>query len=603
VRCSPLALAILFTSLLAAPAVAEDAGEPPKIVFDPGLQLGAWDVVELPASVSVYVSRRPVPLVGDSQAAKRALLPLTEAEEAREAALDAAPLWLDDVERALAAAAAGEPVDPKALTSALSRSAERSPDLRRALSPKKLARTVVEETAAPDGRSVEAVAQARSRALTPLELQRRAALAELQDVLTAGVGATSLSSVDTLVLAAALVERAEVEWLRAEQRYERELEKFDRGKSKQLPDPPRKDLARPAELLSDLLTLDPDFEGAEGAWYLLGWCWLDQPETHEELAHGVTAMTGLLDRFPDSELAPVGGLMALEALRGLGEPDQAARLGARLAERTDLGPYQPIAALITGEARFQRARDPEGYAEALAAFGQVLATDVASPDLRADAVRWAAFCIARLSDDDAPGAADRFFAGDHPDWERAARAGSGHLLMELARFSEAIAAETTFQERWPLDRDNPARQARVALLFQHQPEPDRVASIAASWQLVQEYDHDSAWAEANAADAEALAAGEQHVFEAFSRVALEEASDAVELGIPEVQSRAADRLGAWLARFPEREERHEMRWYQAWLLASAGRVDDAIAACDLLTGDGGPFASEAWALLEQLKKE
>ena len=606
----PLALLALLALLAVAtlPALADEAApaDPaPKIQLEP--PIGTHDTVEPPDTVAIYVSRRPIPRVADSQAARRALLPLAEADAAHEAALDAASLWMTDTRSALAASGSA-PIDVKALTATLAETSAGSPELRRALSPSKLARLVAEEVAEKDDRSASAIAQARSRALSPIDMQHRAALTELYDVLTAGTGASDLSPVDTLLLASVLVERAEADQARAELRYDKDVEKYERGTLKRLPDPPRKDLVRPVELLSDLLTLDPAFEGADGAWYLLGWCRLDAAATEADVEGGIDALVELVTRFSDSALAQPGGLMLVEELHRGRYWEDAARHAARLADKADLGPYRHLVLLREATARYHLARDPAGYAAALETFGRVLDSAPADAPERADAAVWAAFCLVAMAGEgaeaDAHAVASRFFERTEDlAWQHEALAALADLLVRLARFTEAIAVETTLQERWPMHRDNPGRQAHVARLHGMKPVPEPVQAYAASWLLVQEYDVGSAWHEANAGDAAALEAGATHVLEAFTLLALQDALAAQELPVAELQARAIDRLGAWLARYPDRVESPQMRLFRATVLVDTDRLDEAAAECQaLLSGEGHAWVDDAKWLLARVRE-
>ena len=590
-------------------------GERSRVRIDVA-EVATHDAIAPPETLSIHVARQAVPLVADSQSARRALLPLIEVDAARRATVTAAAAWTQEIQARLAAAASGQAVDQSALMSALDAASADAPDLRRALPPTKLARLVVAEVAEPDGRSLEAVERARSRSLGPIEIQHRAALAELFDLLgarTTAVGASSgaLGPVDSLLLALVLVERADAELAREEERYDRLVERYEAGSLKELPEPPARDLSRPIELLTETLGWSPDFEGADGAWYLLGWCHLDETAASVNREEGLAALEELVVRFPDSELVPAASMMLVEDRYSGREWSLAARHAGRLVDLGPEGPFYGLALTRAAMIGVHLATDLDGFEAALSMFAEVLTASSDEPSgVWPDLAGWAAFCLVAVDarDDtvDALGAAARLSRrSDEPPWEREVQAALADLLRQLARFDEAVVAETQLQERWPLHRDNPKRQARIAEMRRMVGTGASAEATAAAWELVQRYDEGTDWWQANSGDAEALDRAASEVLAAFSIAALSEASAAQESGLAEDHSRAADRLTAWLARYPDGDERFEMRWFEASALAHARRLEEAASAYrQLLTttghrhGDGCRYQL-AWVLRQQ----
>ena len=615
-----LPLALLFASLLTAASSAraqDPAGDvdPPKVMLRvPEVEI--VDAISPPETLSIQLARQHVPLVAESQSARRALLPLVEVDAARRTTIAAADAWVREIRSRLAAAAGGQAVDQPVLVAALDSASAGAAELRRALPPAKLARLVAAEASAPDGTSIEAVERARGRALGPIELQHRAALAELFDLLgarTTAVGASSgaLGAVDTLLLALVLVERADAELEREHERYDRLVQKNEAGALKELPEPPVRDLSRAIELLTETLGWSPDFEGADGAWYLLGWCHLDEASASPDPDEGVAALQELVARFPDSELAPAASMMLVEQRYARREWSLAARHAARIVDGDEAGPFHTLALTRAAMIGVHLATDLDGYAAALATFARVLdASNDESSRLWPDLAEWAAFCLvavdARDETVDVLRAADRLFARSRqPPWEREVLVALAELLGELARYDEAIAAEAQLQERWPLHPDNPRRQARVAELQGRAGADTSAAARAARWDLVERYDEGTAWWQANAGRADALERAAAEILSAFTHAALAEVVAAQETGLSDDHSRAADRLAAWLVRYPDEGERFEMRWFLGSELAHARRlVEAATVFRELLStpghryGDGCRYQL-AWALRQQ----
>ena len=185
----------------------------------------------------------------------------------------------------------------------------------------------------------------------------------------------------------------------------------------------------------------------------------------------------------------------------------------------------------------------------------------------------------------------RFFA-DADDLDGALRFYEGLKRPDLLRLSmERVASHAREQgkaelavkvlrlliTKLPHEPEAPAWQGQVVTILHDQGREE--AALEALEQLVREYGPAGAWARANAGDADALAEGASEVEARLRALAVDWHQQARKLRRGAEAEEAARRslmaYQAWLARFEDRSEAHELRYAYAELLYQVGQHEQA----------------------------
>lgn len=108
-------------------------------------------------------------------------------------------------------------------------------------------------------------------------------------------------------------EKTEDDFLVADMAWEEQRRRYDVGLIPELPEEPEKDFGRSIELFERLVREFPDYRQVDGAWYLLGVCYLQMYENHQALQ----AFETLVYNYPDSQFAQEGFLRLGEEYFGI----------------------------------------------------------------------------------------------------------------------------------------------------------------------------------------------------------------------------------------------------------------------------------------------
>ncbi len=304
---------------------------------------------------------------------------------------------------------------------------------------------------------------------------------------------------------------AELHFEKSNDAYVTALDAYDTAlAAEQEPGPePLQDYSRTIALFEQLLDRYPDDRNADGALYLLGYC---RTETGQGDA-AFRAFDTLVQRFPESRFAA-------ETWTRIGEYhfENAALPEAMDAYRRVLDypdtPYYDKALYKLAWTHYRL----DEYEQAIARFREIVefSDDKArktgtGSDLRAEAIEYLAISL-QEEDWDSDGEPDaeagvqrvlKYTDGQRPYDVEVLRSVAG-VLVENARYRDAIAIIRHLFAQFPLDPQNPALHGQLIEAFERLQRTDE--AFAERARLVAEYGDGSQWRLANAGDEVALAA-------------------------------------------------------------------------------------------------
>lgn len=397
-------------------------------------------------------------------------------------------------------------------------------------------------------------------------------------------------------------ERAARELALAEAEFEKKIQAFTRGESRQEPVPPSPHFERSVALLQQLLRDFPDYKLNDGAHYLLAYCLQEQGE--EEQAEKV--WLSFARRYPGSKLLP-------EVYTRLGElyfddPDKqdlaidayAKVLAFPQSRMFDKALYKLAWAYYKVD-RFQEA--VERFDELIAwADRDSAEEDIGRTELRKESLLYLAISFA---DDGWPGAgvdnARAFFAA------RGGRKYEGEFYRQLAevyfidaRFEQNVKAVRQAIESYPLHPDNPRLMASMVESYGRLRQQAEAAEAQA--ELVQRFGPGSAWWEANKDRPDVLTEAGQLAQDALYRSAVFHHLQAQKLSAeeqPEEKRRqyamAAEGYRTFIERFPEARDAYELTYYLADCYYYSLQFDKAAATYGLVrdSAAGSKYLSES----------
>ena len=413
-------------------------------------------------------------------------------------------------------------------------------------------------------------------------------------------------------LAELYFEVADEKFLQDNEDYNRLGDLFDAGKLEYLPEPPEKDYRKSIGLYKRIIRKFPDYEDLGAVYYMLGYAYSDEASRSEDPEKARKTYEAMVENIPDS------------AYR--------AQAYVRLAdihfEENSLGTALQYYTQILDEFEARRAREPESewprqdrqlfelalYKVAWAyyklddlevAIGHF--TDLIEwaerkeartgevGDLKPESVRYLAISLADLSLDEAESviavaerssASPMQFAMDELDalgperpWTFEVLAQVAAVLLEQARFEEAIDAYQLMQQRYPLAPEGPEFQNTVIVLYQNLPLPDLDGAARARVELTNRYGLSGKWYDANKNNKTAIAAATQYILESLQQVAYSYHTKAGETGDPNDYLLAARKYQEYLERYPFAKNAYELNFYLAETLLGAGEspiVEDLI---------------------------
>ena len=178
------------------------------------------------------------------------------------------------------------------------------------------------------------------------------------------------------------------------------------------------------------------------------------------------------------------------------------------------------------------------------------------------------------------------------------------VLMQQARYRDAIQAYESLISRWPDAPENPTFLWTVAKLYRSLDVPDNEAAQNTITRLNDLFNRDSAWATANRNNPDALAVADGYIEQSLAQVAIDLHTAANESGDASKYRRAADLYSQYLNKFPFAKDYYEIQWYLADTLYKGGRLVEAGAEyVQLLKGKDHPYRDGAMWNLMQVRRQ
>ena len=379
------------------------------------------------------------------------------------------------------------------------------------------------------------------------------------------------------------------------------------------PEPPMRDHGRALRLFRGIVDAFPEYGNADGAWYMLGFIQKRDETLQSDEVQGRDAYLALVKNHPKSEFAAAAHMALGEHFFDEHEIDRAIHHYSEVVDGfgTDGQHYEK--GLYKLAWSHYKLSDYDVGLDLLAKLldwseENFLRTGKRSA-MAPEAVEYTAISFSDQSDQ----------TGSHPvDVAKAfySRIGErkyenkvydrlANVLMQQARYSEAISAYDYLISRWPEDPENPTYMWTIAKLYRSLDVPDHAAAQNTITRLNELFNRDSAWAHANRNNPDALAVADGYIEESLAAVAVDFHNAAKESGDPATFGKAADLYSQYLNKFPFAKDYYEIQWYLADTLLASGRLQEAGAEyIQLLKGDDHPYRDGSmWNLFQVRRKQ
>ena len=400
-------------------------------------------------------------------------------------------------------------------------------------------------------------------------------------------------------------EKSEEDWFLADKEYNRYMESLDASSDfDNIPDVPRKDYSRSVALYRQIIEGHKDYKYIDGAYYMLGFCLAD---TNAEQFNDVASLgyyQTLVDEYPTSQFASAAHL----------------RIGEYYFEENDIDiaipHYEKVVELegeggsLYDEGLYKLAWShykKSNYDLALDLMTQLLDYSEKQyldtgkrSSMGKEAVEYSAISFSDVGDrvgerpiDLASGYYTR--VGERT-FEPEVYKRLADVLVQQARYEDAIDTYRYIQQRYPEDPENPDYQWKIATLYNALPVPDTNAAQLAITELNERYNDKSEWWRANQNNPDALANARRYIEQSLSAVAQTRHMKAAETGDPADYAEAAALYQEYLNEFPFADDYYEVQWYLADTLVAAGKTDAAEAQFEQLLKSGDDHSYDEMAL-------
>ncbi len=298
-------------------------------------------------------------------------------------------------------------------------------------------------------------------------------------------------------------EKANDDYMQADENYQSELTRYEQGKRPEPPEIPRRDYSTTVEHFEELVADWPDYEQADGAYYLLAYCKLQMNE--EEQARELLAT--LVESYPDSRFVPEAWVRIGEHWFAYAEgPEQLAK-AKRAYEEAMKYPDSKFydKALYKLAWTYYRMDD---FEQAIGEFKRLVAysdeqerrTGQSGSVLREESIQYIAVSLAE-EDWDLDGAVDddfglervkHFLSGEEP-YEREVLVQLVDYLFENTRYEIATEVIHYALDGYPRHRDNPKLHEKLILALMRDGRQDE--SFAERRNMLAYYGPESDWFE------------------------------------------------------------------------------------------------------------
>lgn len=446
-------------------------------------------------------------------------------------------------------------------------------------------------------------------------------------------------------------ENSEEDFQRASIAYDKAIQGID-PTTADFPAPPEEDYTKSVALYRRIVTDYPSYKYADGAYYMLGYCYgrAEASQYDPEASHDMFA--ALVDHFPESKFAADANLRLGEYYFDKDDLDTAIVHYQRVVDEGkevrvyDKGLYK------LAWSYYRKAKTPPEYQHAIGLFADLL--DWSEENLQntgkesnvaPEAIQYMAISFSDLADREAelpgggswdtatmgprpsPLAVATDFFKDRPSapYEIKVVKRLSEVLIQQARYEEAIATLDFIQQQWPDDPDNPTYQREIAQINMTMKPANVERARQALLVLNEKYNDGSPWASANHSNPDALDAARKYIEESLATVAtnyheiadqasketdpkiqaqllglFNPSSAEVKAAIQENYQKAAELYQDYLNKFPFANDYYEIQSYLATVLKNTGKLTEAEEVyVQLLKANDHPYHDAAlWQLMQ-----
>jgi len=419
-------------------------------------------------------------------------------------------------------------------------------------------------------------------------------------------------------LAELYFEQAEEDFLLADLEFSEMVDSLSDEEFDNLPEEPRKDYRKSIALYEDIVTNHLDYRYVDGAYYMLGYCLTEPAAEQWDEVVGLERYGELVALYPDSGFAADAHLAIGEYHFDYNQLDEAISNYQRVVDLEgpdgkwyDEGLYK-LAWSYYKRSDFDMALDLLNKLLDWSEGTHIERHGVESP-MAPEAVEYTAISLADVADtnEDTPVQAARAFytrVGERAFEDRVYKR-LADVLTQQARYEEAIGTLEYYQQRWPLDPENPTLQWNVATLYQSITPCDPAVNVDCKGEealtdgtletlgtgrleeltagtlakltersletLNEKYNDTSEWYTANRDNPDALTTARGYIERTLAQVAFSKHAVASGTNLPEDYLAAAELYAQYLTKFPFAEDYYAMEWWLADTLFRGGEYDQA----------------------------
>lgn len=373
-------------------------------------------------------------------------------------------------------------------------------------------------------------------------------------------------------LAELYFEQSEEEFMSRDEEFRRLMDELtESGDVEAFPEEPKKDYNRSVRLYRRILRDYPEYEYADGTYYMLGYCLSESTSAQYDEEEGLAVFQALVGRFAESRFAPVAHLRIGEYFFDYNKIDEAIPHYRRVVELE--GPEGSLYDEGLYKLAWSQYKKSD-YGEALVLLNSLLdwsedneARTGRESSMAPEAIDYTAISFSDLADreDVSPLAIAQRFYGDvgAREYEAKVYKKLADVLTQQARYEDSVSVYRYIQDRWPNDPENPTYQWTLATLYMSMVPPRADEAQAAIAQLNTLYNDESTWWEANRANPDAQAVARTFIEQSLAAVATQVHELAASTRNPADFAHAAELYSQYLAKFPFARDYYEVQWYLA----------------------------------------
>jgi cellulose synthase operon protein C len=385
-------------------------------------------------------------------------------------------------------------------------------------------------------------------------------------------------------LAELYFERAEEDYAARDEEFRRVMDEMtETGNLDEIPEEPKKDYKKSVRLYQRILRDHPDYEFLDGTYYMLGYCLSEPASAQHDEEEGLAMFQALVDRFSESRFAAVAHLRVGEYYFDYNKLDEAMPHYQRVVELE--GPEGSLYDEGLYKLAWSRYKKSE-YDTALGLLNGLLDWSSANYErtgresaMAPEAIEYTAISFSDMADRKGipPIAVAQQFYLDigQREFEPKVYKRLADVLVQQARYEDAVAVYTYIQDRWPNDAENPNYQWQLGTLYMSMVPPRADLAQKAIADLNERYNDDSDWFQANRANPDAQAVARGYIEKSLAAVATQLHGKAAETGAPSDYLKASELYSQYLAKFPFARDYYEIQWYLAETMLLGGNMDGA----------------------------